>query len=71
MILFEQIGLVVGTAVVSAAINGAVLWGIVKTQLEWLRRDVDLAHGRISTLRHDFGRLAGRRQHGRDEGDET
>lgn len=25
----------------SAAINAAVTWGIVKTQLAWLRRDVD------------------------------
>lgn len=25
----------------SALVNGAVTWGVVKTQLVWLRRDVD------------------------------
>ncbi|VWB15408.1 hypothetical protein BLA13014_00430 [Burkholderia aenigmatica] len=26
---------------VSAVLNAAVTWGVVKTQLAWLRRDVD------------------------------
>ncbi|CAN0621118.1 conserved protein of unknown function [Burkholderia multivorans] len=33
----ESLGLVI----VTAALNAAVTWGIVKTQLAWLRRDVD------------------------------
>lgn len=32
----------------TALLNGAVTWGIVKTQLAWLRRDVDMAHERIT-----------------------
>lgn len=27
--------------VLSAVVNAALTWGIVKTQLAWLRRDVD------------------------------
>ena len=37
-------------ALLTAAINAAVTWGIISTKLEWLRRDVDLAHQRIDAL---------------------
>ncbi len=53
----ENIWLVLGTAV----LNGAVMWGVVKTQLEWLRRDVDLAHKRVDEMYHLLERCAGRR----------
>lgn len=42
----DQLFLILATA----AINGAVTWGVVKTQLAWLRRDVDLAHARIDKM---------------------
>lgn len=28
-------------ALVTAAINGAVTWGVVSTKLAWMRRDLD------------------------------
>lgn len=37
-------------ALVSAGINGFVTWGIVKTQLAWLRRDVDRLTTRLDKL---------------------
>lgn len=37
-------------ALLTAAINGAVTWGVVSTKLDWLRRDVDLAHSRLDKL---------------------
>lgn len=36
----------------TTALNAAVTWGIVKTQLAWLRRDVD----ELRALRHACGR---------------
>ncbi len=42
----EQIYLVIGTALA----NGAVTWGVIKTQLAWLRADVNNAHTRIDNL---------------------
>lgn len=41
-------------ALATALFNGAVTWGVVSTKLAWLRRDVDLAHERISALRVEF-----------------
>ena len=35
---------------VSAAINGAVTWGVVTTKLAWLRRDLDDHHLRLQWL---------------------
>lgn len=46
----------------TALLNGAVTWGIVKTQLAWLRRDVDLAHDRITKLHALFDYATGRRR---------
>lgn len=40
---------------VSAVLNGAVVWGVVRTELKYLRRDVDHAHKRID--RHTEGGL--------------
>lgn len=36
--------------VAMVAVNGAVTWGILSTKLDFLRRDVDLAHRRIDRL---------------------
>lgn len=35
---------------ITAAVNGAVTWGVVSVKLDWLRRDVDLAHWRLDQL---------------------
>lgn len=32
---------------ITSAVNAAVTWGIVKTQLAWLRRDVDELRDRL------------------------
>jgi hypothetical protein len=34
----------------TAAVNGLVTWGVVKTELRYLRRDVDHAHRRADEL---------------------
>jgi hypothetical protein len=34
-------------AIISAGLNGAVVWGVVRTELKYLRRDVDHANKRI------------------------
>ena len=34
-------------ASLSALFNAAVIWGVLKTQLAQLRRDVDMAHRRL------------------------
>jgi uncharacterized protein HemY len=36
--------------IVSALINAAVTWGVMRTQLQWLRRDVDQALDRLDDL---------------------
>lgn len=36
--------------VVTALVNGAVTWGVVRTELRMLRRDVDRAHRRLNLL---------------------
>jgi hypothetical protein len=59
----EQVVLVLATAL----LNGAVTWGVVKTQLAWLRRDVDLAHSRISEMGEKFDRYAERRRQPRSD----
>lgn len=37
-------------ALLSAAINAAVTWGIISTKLAWLRRDVDQLTSRVNHL---------------------
>lgn len=34
-------------ALITAAINAAVTWGIISTKLAWLRRDVDKLDERV------------------------
>lgn len=50
---------------ITAAVNGAVTWGVVSVKLDWLRRDVDLAHWRLDQLGAPYG-LSGRRDHKRE-----
>ena len=33
--------------IISGIVNGAVTWGVVRTEMKYLRRDVDHAHKRI------------------------
>lgn len=35
---------------VSAAINGAVTWGVISTKMAWMRRDLDDHHARLQWL---------------------
>jgi hypothetical protein len=35
-------------AIVTAAINGAVTWGIINTKLAWLRHDISRLEARIN-----------------------
>ncbi len=35
---------------VSAALNGAVTWGVVSTKLDWMRRDLDELAQRMAYL---------------------
>ena len=49
-------------ALVTAVTTGLVTWGGIRVELRWLRRDVDLAHDRISRLHKLFDQLAGRRR---------
>lgn len=49
-------------AVVSGAVNAGVVWGVVRTQLAWHRRDIDRAqssadqaHDRIDRLHSRVG----------------
>lgn len=37
-------------ALVSAAFNGAVTWGVVSTKLAWMRRDLDAHDSRLTYL---------------------
>lgn len=45
-------------ALLTAGINAAVTWGIISTKLEWLRRDVDLAHERLDQALERLEHLA-------------
>lgn len=36
----------------SAVVQIAVTWGVVKTQLDWLRRDVDMLMERQERMNH-------------------
>jgi hypothetical protein len=36
--------------IVNALVTAGVVFGVVKTELKYLRRDVDLAHSRIDRL---------------------
>ena len=36
-------------AVLTAAVNAAVTWGIISTKLAWLRRDVDSLSERVNS----------------------
>lgn len=36
--------------IVSAALNGAVVWGVVSTKLDWMRRDIDDLEDRVAYL---------------------
>lgn len=47
-----ELGLIVLTAVV----NGAVTWGVVRTELKYHRRDIDRAHERLD--QYDRQRLS-------------
>lgn len=38
------------TIAISALINGAVVYGVVKTEMKYLRRDTDLANSRIDQI---------------------
>ena len=43
------------TALVTGAVSGLVTYGVIKTELKYLRRDVDLAHARINKIAERFG----------------
>jgi hypothetical protein len=40
-------------ALVTAAINGAVTWGVMSTKLAWMRRDIDSLTDRITFLERE------------------
>lgn len=43
-------------ALVGAALNGAVTWGVVSTKLAWMRRDIEQLDKRTERLeKHIFG----------------
>ena len=37
-------------ALLPAIVSGAVTWGIIKTELRYLRRDVNAAHRRLDKI---------------------
>lgn len=39
-----------GLIVLTAIANGAVTWGVIRTELKYLRRDVDHAHRRLDDI---------------------
>jgi len=41
---------VIMIAIITAAINGAVTWGVVRTELKYHRRDIDAAHKRLDNI---------------------
>jgi hypothetical protein len=48
--------------IVSAFLNGAIIWGVVRTELKYLRRDVDRANlwiDEFETGRRKFVRVKG------------
>ena len=36
--------------IISAVLNGAVVWGVIRTEIKYLRRDVDRAHERMDNF---------------------
>lgn len=48
-------------AAVTGLIVGLITWGGIRTELRWLRRDVDLAHERINELDGDVHHISERR----------
>lgn len=46
-------------AIVAGCIAGLIAWGGVRVNLQWLRRDVDLAHGRITRHENNFHNVKG------------
>jgi len=44
------------TALVTGTVSGLVTYGVMKTELKYLRRDVDLAHTRITELAKSFAK---------------
>jgi hypothetical protein len=48
-------------AAVTGLCVGLILWGGIRTELRWLRRDVDLAHERINDLEDAPARVVERR----------
>lgn len=44
--MVETLAIVLATALV----NGLVTWGVVKTELRYLRRDIDHAHQRADRI---------------------
>ncbi len=49
---------------ITAAVNGAVTWGVVSVKLDWLRADIDHAHRRLDALGAPYS-LSARRDHKR------
>jgi hypothetical protein len=47
-------------AALTIAVNAAVTWGVLRTELKYLRRDVDHAHKRIDGI---YGEYIDRRAH--------
>lgn len=46
----ESLQIALTVAGITGLVNAAVTWGVISTQLAWLRRDVDLAHSRIDAM---------------------
>ena len=57
--------------VMSALVNAGVVFGIVRTELKFLRRDVDYANQRINDHFLDYPHLPERRAQRRGEGSES
>lgn len=39
-----------GLVLVTAVVNGAVMWGVIRTEFKYLRRDIDNAHRRLDII---------------------
>jgi hypothetical protein len=37
-------------ALITAVLNGAVMWGVVSTKLDWMRKDLDKIENRTERL---------------------